>query len=434
MSTEQDINELFAAQKQWFQDGNTRDIAVRMAALRRFRQVILDNKPAIYAALESDLGKTPDIVDLAEIGAVVEEIDSMLAGLPEWSQDQVFPLEGVLAGSEGRIRAEPYGVSYVIGPFNYPFNLTLTPLAGIIAAGNTAILKPSEATPATSGVIRHIIEQAFPAHYVSVVEGARHENELLLAKPFDFIFFTGSPGVGKVVMKAAAEHLAPVVLELGGKCPVVVLEDADIPHLTERLCFAKYLNSGQTCVAPDYLLVPESLQPQVMQQLTLALEKLQGENIGKVVSEKQIDKLAGYLATTRGQLVSGGTYDKSTRQFAPTLVSDVSWDDALMQEEIFGPILPVVSYRDLAECREKIIQYHEKPLALYVFSQDTDRALEFINSVQSGDAQINDALSHVLSTQLPFGGIGPSGMGKYHGKASFTTCSHQRSIRTLITG
>lgn len=431
MSTEQTINDIFAAQKQWFQAGNTRDITVRMAALRKLRQVILDNKPAIYAALESDLGKTPEIVDLAEIGAVVEEIDSMLAGLPEWSKDQVFPLEGTLAGSQGRIRAEPYGVSYVIGPFNYPFNLTLTPLAGIIAAGNTAILKPSEATPATSAVIRQVIEQAFPAQYVAVVEGARQENEWLLAKPFDFIFFTGSPGVGKVVMKAAAEQLAPVVLELGGKCPVVVMEDADIPQLVERICFAKYLNSGQTCVAPDYLLVPESLQTEVTRQLKQALDNMQGQNIGKVVSERQIDKLAGYLSRTGGQVISGGSFDKATRQFAPTVVSHVGWEDALMQEEIFGPILPVLSYRDLNECRENIVRYHDKPLALYVFSCDTTRALEFISTVQSGDAQINDALSHVLSTQLPFGGIGPSGMGKYHGKASFDTCSHQRSVRTV---
>lgn len=431
MSTEQTINDIFAAQKQWFQAGNTRDITVRMAALRKLRQVILDNKPAIYAALESDLGKTPEIVDLAEIGAVVEEIDSMLAGLPEWSKDQVFPLEGTLAGSQGRIRAEPYGVSYVIGPFNYPFNLTLTPLAGIIAAGNTAILKPSEATPATSAVIRQVIEQAFPAQYVAVVEGARQENEWLLAKPFDFIFFTGSPGVGKVVMKAAAEQLAPVVLELGGKCPVVVMEDADIPQLVERICFAKYLNSGQTCVAPDYLLVPESLQTEVTRQLKQALDNMQGQNIGKVVSERQIDKLAGYLSRTDGQVISGGSFDKATRQFAPTVVSHVGWEDALMQEEIFGPILPVLSYRDLNECRENIVRYHDKPLALYVFSCDTTRALEFISTVQSGDAQINDALSHVLSTQLPFGGIGPSGMGKYHGKASFDTCSHQRSVRTV---
>ncbi len=232
-------------------------------------------------------------------------------------------------------------------------------------------------------------------------------------------------------MKAAADQLAPVVLELGGKCPVVVLEDADIPQLVERVCFAKYLNSGQTCVAPDYLLVPESLQPEVTRQLKQALDNMQGQNIGKVVSERQIEKLAGYLSNTAGQVLSGGSFDKATRQFAPTVVSHVGWEDALMQEEIFGPILPVLSYRDLDDCRENIIRYHDKPLALYVFSRDTGRALEFISTVQSGDAQINDALSHVLSTQLPFGGIGPSGMGKYHGKASFDTCSHQRSVRTV---
>lgn len=432
MVNQRGITECFNNQKTAFLAGKTQSIEGRIAALRRLKQVILDNREAIHRALESDLGKTPDIVDLAEIGAVTHEIDGVLAGLAEWAEDEVFPLTGFLAGSEGRICAEPYGVCYIIGPFNYPFNLALTPLVGAIAAGNTAIVKPSEATPATSAVIKHVVEQAFSAEWVAVIEGGRAENEILLALPFDFFFFTGSPAVGKIVMKAAAEHLAPVVLELGGKCPVVVFEDADLDHLVERLTFSKYLNSGQTCVAPDYLLVPEALRDPLATKLVAALQAaFAGQSIGKVVSERQIEKLAGYLENTGGKVAIGGGYDKARRHFDATVVTDVGWDDALMQDEIFGPILPIITYTDLDECRQNIITRHAKPLALYAFSRNEERALAFVKSIQSGDAQINDILTHVLSAQLPFGGIGPSGMGKYHGRASFDVYSHRRSVRTV---
>ena len=426
------IDQAFAAQKEAFLSGKTRDVDGRLANLRRFKQAILDNKQAIYQALDSDLGKTPEVVDMAEIGAVTEEIDVMLENLATWAQDDVFPLTGHFAGSEGRIRAEPYGLTYIIGPFNYPFNLTLTPLVGAIAAGNTAILKPSESTPATSAIIKKVIAESFDPEIVTVIEGGRKENEILLAKPFDFFFFTGSPNVGKIIMKAAADHLAPVVLELGGKCPVVVFEDADIDLLIERLTYTKYLNSGQTCVAPDYLLVPEAISQQVVDKLLAKIAAdYQGKSVGKVVNAKQVEKLAGYLKETKGKVVAGGDYDEQHRQFAATVVTDVEWDDALMQDEIFGPILPILSYTDLASVREKIITHHEKPLAIYAFSQDEQAALDFITTIQSGDAQINDMLTHAMCPQLPFGGIGPSGMGKYHGKTSFDIYSHKRSIRTV---
>ena len=426
------IDQAFAAQKEAFLSGKTRDVDGRLANLRRFKQAILDNKQAIYQALDSDLGKTPEVVDMAEIGAVTEEIDVMLENLATWAQDDVFPLTGHFAGSEGRIRAEPYGLTYIIGPFNYPFNLTLTPLVGAIAAGNTAILKPSESTPATSAIIKKVIAESFDPEIVTVIEGGRKENEILLTKPFDFFFFTGSPNVGKIIMKAAADHLAPVVLELGGKCPVVVFEDADIDLLIERLTYTKYLNSGQTCVAPDYLLVPEAISQQVVDKLLAKIAAdYQGKSVGKVVNAKQVEKLAGYLKETKGKVVAGGDYDEQRRQFAATVVTDVEWDDALMQDEIFGPILPILSYTDLASVREKISTYHEKPLAIYAFSQDEQAAIDFIATIQSGDAQINDMLTHAMCPQLPFGGIGPSGMGKYHGKTSFDIYSHKRSIRTV---
>lgn len=426
------IDQAFAAQKKAFLTGKTTSIDGRLANLRRFKQAILTNKEAIYQALDSDLGKTPEVVDMAEIGAVTEEIDVMVENLATWAQDDVFPLTGHFTGSEGRIRAEPYGLTYIIGPFNYPFNLTLTPLVGAIAAGNTAILKPSESTPATSAIIKKVIEESFDPEIVTVIEGGRKENEILLAKPFDFFFFTGSPNVGKIIMKAAADHLAPVVLELGGKCPVVVFEDADIDLLIERLTYTKYLNSGQTCVAPDYLLVPEAIKEQVVSKLLAKISAdYQDKSIGKVVNARQIEKLASYLQATKGKVVAGGEYDEQKRQFAATVVTDVEWDDALMEDEIFGPILPILSYTDLANVREKIITHHEKPLAIYAFSRDEQAALDFITTIQSGDAQINDMLTHAMCPQLPFGGIGPSGMGKYHGKTSFDIYSHKRSIRTV---
>ncbi|WP_241607613.1 NAD(P)-dependent benzaldehyde dehydrogenase MdlD [Rosenbergiella australiborealis] len=426
------IDQTFDAQKKAFLSGKTADVSTRLTLLERFKRVILEHKQEIYQALDSDLGKTPDIIDMAEIGAVTEEIDVMLENLATWTVDEVFPLTGAFEGSEGRIRAEPYGVVYIIGPFNYPFNLTLTPLIGAIAAGNTAILKPSESTPATSAVIKKVVEKTFDADIVTVIEGGRTENEILLAKPFDFFFFTGSPNVGKIVMKAAADQLAPVVLELGGKCPVVVFEDADSDLLVERLAFTKFLNSGQTCVAPDYLLVPTSIKSSVIEKLINTLRRdYEGKNIGKVVSERQIEKLAGYLEKTKGRVLLGGDYQENSRQFSATVVSDVEWDDALMQDEIFGPILPIITYDDLATVRKNIIEHHEKPLALYVFSRNEQAALDFISTIQSGDAQINDALTHAMCPQLPFGGIGPSGMGKYHGKTSFDIYSHKRSIRTV---
>lgn len=426
------IDQAFDKQKESFLIGKTSNIDSRLASLRRFRQVILDNKEGIYQALDRDLGKTPEIVDMAEIGAVIDEIDIMLDNLADWVQDDVFPLSGKFAGSEGRIHAEPYGLTYIVGPFNYPFNLTLTPLVGAIAAGNTAILKPSESTPATSAIIKKVVEQSFDPDIALVIEGGREENEILLAKPFDFFFFTGSPSVGKIVMKAAADHLAPVVLELGGKCPVICFEDADIDRLVDSLTFSKYLNSGQTCVAPDYLLVPEKIKEQVIDKiLARILATYEGKSIGKVVNGRQIERLAGYLKATKGKVVFGGKYDEQRRQFSPTVVTDVEWDDALMQEEIFGPILPILTYTDLNIARKNIITHHEKPLAIYVFSRNEQAALEFISTIQSGDCQINDILTHVMCPQLPFGGIGASGMGKYHGKSSFDIYSHKRSIRVV---
>lgn len=433
MSDLHKIESAFNLQKKFFLSQATRSVESRKHYLNALKESLERNKAEIHDALAKDLGKTPEIVDLAESGAVIEEIDAVLAGLDQWTQDEHRELGGFLAPSKGIIRHEPYGVVYIIGPFNYPLNLTLTPLIGAIAAGNTAILKPSEGTPNTSAVIEKIIAETFPAEYVTVIQGGREENELLLAQPFDFIFFTGSPNVGKVVMAAAAKNLTPVVLELGGKCPVIVVEDADIDALVEKVTFAKYLNSGQTCVSADYLLVDNKIYDQVVDKLTarLVADYQDPKATGKIVSSNQVKKLAEYLQNTQGKISFGGKYSESERYMQATLVEQVSWDDALMQQEIFGPILPVLRFDKLEDAIKDVVHYHPKPLAVYVFTQDESLGHHVINSIQSGDAQINDVLTHALSSELPFGGIGPSGMGKYHGKTSFDTYSHQKSIRIV---
>jgi aldehyde dehydrogenase (NAD+) len=425
------IEDTFIKQKKYFHSHQTQSVETRKRYLLRFRDILISNKKNIYKALSDDLGKAPEVIDLAEIGAVIDEIDILVAGLNEWSGDQSIEITGFLSPSQGLIRPTPYGVCYIIGPFNYPVNLTLTPLIGALAAGNTAILKPSELTPKTATVIQHLIEEAFPSEYVSVILGGREENEILLSLPFDFIFFTGSQKVGKVVMTAAAKHLTPVVLELGGKCPVIITEDADLDNVVERVSYAKFLNSGQTCVAPDYLLVDQKLHPALIEKFTQHLSEKYDtlDANGKIVSHAQTLKLAQYLDNTRGHILFGGDYSAEDRLLKPTLVDNVNWDDALMQQEIFGPILPILTYDNIDVAIENINHYHPKPLAAYVFSTNLDKAHILINHIQSGDAQINDVLTHALCGQLPFGGIGPSGMGKYHGKESFFTFSHKKSIR-----
>lgn len=427
------IESIFVKQKEFFASRETLSVEFRKKSLLRLRDAVLNNREIIYAALEADLGKPREAVDMAEIGEVIHEIDYALEHLDAWSEPQSVPTPEFMQPSHCYVTREPYGVVYIIGPFNYPLNLTLTPLVGAIMGGNTSVLKPSEATPETSAVIEKIIKEAFDPEYVAVVQGGRAENTYLLSLAFDFIFFTGSPNVGKVVMEAASKHLTPVVLELGGKSPLIILPDADLDQAVEQILFGKYLNSGQTCVAPDYSYVHHSIHEEFVERLTAAVTKHHSElgSTGKLVSARSVERLQELLAKTQGTITVGGQSNAEARQFSATVVDGVDWNDSLMSDELFGPILPVLTFNDVEEAVAAIVSNHPKPLALYVFSRNTEYAEKIIHGVQCGDAQVNGVITHAMSPYLPFGGIGASGMGEYHGFHSFECFTHRKSVRLV---
>ncbi|OCR22056.1 aldehyde dehydrogenase [Pseudomonas syringae] len=427
------IDAIFARQKAFFASRQTYDIAFRKQSLERLKQAVLDNRELLYAALDADLGKPREHVDLAEIGAVLHEIDFALEHLDQWAVPKEVPTAEIIAPSTCYVTQEPFGVAYIIGPFNYPINLTLTPLVGAIIGGNTTILKPSETTPETSAVLKKIITEAFEPDYIAVVQGGRQQNTHLLSLPFDFIFFTGSPNVGKVVMRAAAEHLTPVVLELGGKCPLIVLPDANLDQVVEQLLFGKFINSGQTCIAPDYLYVQADVKEPLLAKLAHAVKQQLPDidSTGKLVTSRQVEKLQALLADSKGRVLVGGEADPARRVFSATVVDQVQWSDALMSEELFGPILPVLSFASADEAIAAVNLYHPKPLAVYVFTHDQAQAQTVIDQIQAGDAQVNGVMLHAFSPYLPFGGVGNSGMGEYHGHYSFLTFTHKKSIRIV---
>jgi len=431
--TPEAIDLIFSRQRAFFASRQTLDIGFRKHSLERLKVALLDNREALYEALDEDLGKPREHVDLAEINEVVDEIDFALAHLDEWAAPKDVPTPDLIAPSRCYVTQEPFGVSYIIGPFNYPVNLTLTPLIGAIVGGNTCILKPSETTPQTSAVIEAIITQAFSPDYIAVVQGGRQENAHLLSLAFDFIFFTGSPTVGKVVMRAAAEHLTPVILELGGKCPLVVLPDADLDLVVEQLLFGKFINSGQTCIAPDYLYAHASIKEPLLERLVAKVREALPEvgSTGKLVTSHQVTRLQDLLGRSSGTVVVGGQADAERRHFSATVVDHVHWDDALMAEELFAPILPVLTFESADSAVAQINHHHPKPLALYVFSRDTQAATAIIDQVQSGDAQVNGVVVHVFSPYLPFGGVGASGMGEYHGHYSYLAFTHKKSVRVV---
>ncbi|HBS77192.1 MAG: aldehyde dehydrogenase family protein [Pseudomonas sp.] len=427
------IQEIFARQRVCFNSRTTRSAEFRKENLVKLKKSILEHKHLLYAALEADLGKTMEIVDLAEIGGVIHEIDFALEHLDKWMEPEKVPTDDIVAPSNCFVTHEPFGVTYIIGPFNYPVNLTLTPLVGAIMGGNTCIIKPSDTTPETSAVLGLIISSAFVPDYIAVVHGGRAENQYLLSLPFDFIFFTGSPNVGKVVMEAASKHLTPVILELGGKCPIIVLPDADVDQTVDQLMFGKYLNSGQTCIAPDYLYVHQDIKKLLLEKLVERVKRELPEvnSTGKIVTARQVNRLKEILNRTSGRLLIGGDVDADKRGFSATVVDDVDWDDALMAEELFGPILPVLTFNAIDNAINLINQHHAKPLAVYVFTKDLIQAERVIDHIQSGDAQVNGVVMHAFSPYLPFGGIGASGMGVYHGHYSFLAFTHLKSVRIV---
>ncbi|PWN67881.1 aldehyde dehydrogenase family protein [Chryseobacterium oncorhynchi] len=431
--SEQKIREVFQQQKAFFKTNQTKDIEFRKTQLRKFREVFLNHTDALCEALSIDLGKSRKEAEYVEIQIVISELDYFLENIDEWAKPTPVPSKPHPSGAEviSKIMYEPYGVNYIIGPFNYPVQLTFSPLIGALIAGNTAILKPSENTPHVAKILEKIVKESFEESYVTVIQGAIEENTLLLSLPFDYIFFTGSPNVGKIVMKAAAEQLIPLALELGGKSPTIVHQDADLDKAVERISYGKWINCGQTCVAPDYIYIHESVKNIFIEKFKAHLKNVYNDEslgkIGKIVSQNQIKNLAGYLEAAPEKVIYGGNYNLETRHFEATLMDNITWDDKVMQQEIFGPILPIMTYHDINEALEEI-NNRPKPLALYVFTEDQEFADYILSHTTSGDAEINSTIIHVGSHYLPFGGVGTSGMGKYHGKFSFESFSHSRSV------
>lgn len=423
------IKDIVEEQRKFYLTGKTLEYKFRMKALSRLKKAILQNEEVLFEALASDLNKSKTEAFLCEIGIVLDEIRYHQKNLYKWMKKQtILPSIGQMPGICFRL-PEPYGVTLIMAPWNYPVNLCFTPLIGAISAGNTAVLKPSAYAPATSKAIEKIISEGFPQNYIAVVSGGRKENSMLLDEKFDYIFFTGSPTVGKVVMESAAKHLTPVTLELGGKSPVIVDETANIRLAARRIAFGKVTNAGQTCVAPDYLLIHSKVKNKFVAEYKRALQSFFPENnmsrMVTIISDKHYERLKNLLKD--GRIILGGLCDDERRFIEPTLIDGVTLSSPIMGEEIFGPILPIITYENLNECID-IIQSLPKPLALYIFSENKNTVRKIYRTCSFGGGCINDTILHLANPRLPFGGVGNSGMGSYHGKKSFETFTHYRSI------
>ncbi|MFP3665987.1 aldehyde dehydrogenase [Priestia aryabhattai] len=430
------IEHMVSTQKQYFYAQQTKSINSRIQALNKLRDAVKQNEQRIMDALKQDLNKSEVEAYTSEIGILLEEIRFTLKHLAKWMKPKKVKTALTHVGSKGKIVPEPYGVALIIAPWNYPFQLALSPLVGAIAAGNTAIIKPSELTPSVSRVIQELLAEAFDPAFVTVIEGAVETTSLLLKQPLDYIFFTGSVNVGKIIMQEAGKQLIPVTLELGGKSPCIVHEDANLDLAAKRIMFGKGMNAGQTCVAPDYLLVHKKVKAQLVEKLREAIYQFYGSNplesdrYGRIVSERHFTRLVEFLKD--GNATVGGGYNKSTLTIEPTVLSEVSWTSDVMQEEIFGPILPMIEYETLDEVIHKV-QEKAKPLALYLFTENEDVQNVITERLSFGGGCINDTLMHIATPYLPFGGVGESGTGQYHGKDSFQTFSHFKSMLAQTT-
>lgn len=426
------IEQKFYDSKAFFNTQQTKDISFRKEQLKKLSKAIKSYESDILEALYTDLGKNKVEAYATEIGITLKSIKNARKELKNWTKTKNVDTPLYLFPTKSYIKKEPYGTVLIIAPFNYPFQLVFEPLIGAIAAGNTAIIKPSELTPNVARVIKRLINETFDANYIEVIEGGIEETQTLIHLPFDYVFFTGSENVGKIVYQSASENLVPVTLEMGGKSPVIVDETANIKVASERICFGKFTNVGQTCVAPDYILVHESVKDDLITALSKTLREFYGQNIqqspdyGRIVNLKHYHRLTSLLNSAQMNIVFGGHSDEDERYIEPTLLDHVTSDSAIMQEEIFGPILPILTYQSLDEA---IAFIHErpKPLSLYLFSEDENATQRVINELSFGGGAINDTLMHLANPKLPFGGVGTSGMGRYHGKYSFDTFTHEKS-------
>lgn len=427
------LGEKINEQRKYFSTNETKDIDFRINKLKKLREVLKNEEEKVFEALRKDLMKSTFESYVTEVAMVYDEINTQIKNIRKWSKRRRVKTSIVQFPAKSFVQLEPYGIVLIIGPFNYPFMLTMDPLIGAIAAGNTVVLKPSESAPETSKVLKSILEQVFDEKYVLHVNPERGKEvvEELLREKFDYIFFTGSAMVGKIVMKAAAENLTPITLELGGKSPCIVDRDCKVELAAKRIVWGKAMNSGQTCVAPDYLYVHKDIEKEFIKKLEEEIktqfgeEPLKSEDYSKMVNEREFNRVLSYI--NKDKLVFGGNYNKETLQIEPTILKDVTWDDSVMEREIFGPILPILNFENLDDVI-KIINSKDKPLALYYFSEDKNKIKKILNTTSSGGVTINDTLVHVSSTYLPFGGVGNSGMGEYHGKYSFDLFSNKKGV------
>ncbi|MDO5547369.1 MAG: aldehyde dehydrogenase [Eubacteriales bacterium] len=427
----EEIQEIVARQKIYFASGITLPVEFRIAALNRLKDAIQRREDEIMDALQADLGKSRMESYMCEVGMVLSELSYMLRHVRSFARETRVRTPLAQYVSRSYVKPSPYGVTLIMSPWNYPFMLTLDPLVDALAAGNTAVLKPSAYSPNTSAVLQSLIEECFDPEYVAVITGGRAENQHLLQEPFDYIFFTGSQAVGKVVMRHASEHLTPVTLELGGKSPCVVTKSAKLKLAARRIVFGKFLNCGQTCVAPDYIYCDASIRDDLIRELIretkrqYSIRALGNPSYGKIINDKHFNRIRGLIDPQK--VVYGGGADADTLRIEPTILSDVTWEDAVMQEEIFGPVLPILTYDDLDDALEQI-NAHPHPLAFYLFTEDKRTARYVTDVCAFGGGCINDTIIHLATTNMGFGGVGASGMGAYHGKIGFDTFSHRKSI------
>lgn len=429
--TEQEIKDILQQQNHFFSSGKTIPAEFRLKQLESLKEAMIRHEADLAAALKEDLGKSRMESYMCEIGLTLSELTWMQKHLRSLMRSKRVSTPAAQFAAKSFRSPSPYGTVLIMSPWNYPVLLTLDPLIDAIAAGNTAVVKPSAYAPCTFDVMKTMIEECFPAHYVAVVDGGRAENQALLQQRFDMIFFTGGKTVGREVLRHAAEYLTPVTLELGGKSPCIVDSTAKIRLAAKRIVFGKYLNCGQTCVAPDYILCDKRIRDELITAILAEIEKqfgkepLKNPNYGKIINEKHFERILGLINGEK--LVYGGQSEPESLRIAPTVLNNITWDDAVMGEEIFGPLLPILTFDTLDEALDTV-ESHPHPLALYFFSEDKAAQKKVLDTCRFGGGCINDTIIHLATSDMPFGGVGESGMGSYHGMVGFETFSHYRSI------
>ncbi|MFD1174812.1 aldehyde dehydrogenase [Paenibacillus puldeungensis] len=436
--TLEQVEQILQEHRKKFHSGYTRSVEFRLEQLKKLSDAIRRNEQQLLSALYQDLHKDEFEAYSTEIGYTLDSIRYMSKHLKQWMKPRKVKTPFYHAFSKSWMHKEPYGTVLIIGPFNYPFQLLIEPLIGAIAAGNTVVLKPSENTPTVAAAVKKLIQETFDETYIRVIEGEKETTSALIHAPFDYIFFTGSVPVGKIVMEAASHNLVPVTLELGGKSPVIVDRTANLDAAASRIIWGKMMNAGQTCIAPDYVLAHEDIKEELIEKMKVVItgfygpDASQSKDYGRIVNERQFDRLASILETDQANVLFGGKKSREELYIEPTLLAATSWSDAAMLDEIFGPILPIMGFRQLDEAIE-MVNNRPKPLALYLFTEQDHIKKEVLSRVSFGGGCVNDTISHVANHHLPFGGVGNAGIGAYHGKYSFDQFSHTKSVMTKST-